>query len=139
MNKLVVRLNIFLFLAWAQFLIFVISLILASYIIKFSLIPFAKTIRLEIYDGLKMSASFLLLTSFQWLYRGFVLSFLKESFLSALTLISSQVAAIFMIEKILTKTVFMKYHLSSIAIFICFFFPFSDYFISSFKRRLLKY
>ncbi len=139
MNKLLVRINIFLFLLWSQFLVFVVSLILASYIMKLLIFPFIKILKFQIYDGIRMSLSFLILTSLQWFYRGFVLLFLKESFLSALTLISSQIVSIFMIEKILTRTIFIKYQLSYVAIFICFFLPFFDYFVASFHKKTSKY
>lgn len=139
MNKLLIRINIFLFLIWAQFLVFVISLILASYVMKFLILPFIKILKIQIYDGMRMSLSFLILTSLQWFYRRFVLLFLKQSFLSALTLISSQIISIFMIEKILTRTIFVKYQLSYVAIFICLFLPFLDYFIASFQKKTSKY
>lgn len=138
MNKLLIRLNIFLFLTWAQIIIFVISIIIATFFLKLSL-PFFKKASISFYDGYRMALSFSVLILFQWIYYKFVTSFLKENIYSALTLISSQIISIFIIRKILVKTVFIKYQLSYIAIFICFVIPFFDYTISSFKKNKLKF
>lgn len=137
-NSLLIRLNIFLFLAWTEFILFTLSLILSSYIIKLFIMPFSKTFSPNIYDGIRLSITFVVITILQWLYLPVVERILKPSILSSITLISSQAFAIFLINKLLSKTIFTKYQLSYLAIFICFILPFYDFLISSFKKAAIK-
>lgn len=138
-KNLLIRLNIFLFLIWSHFGIFSISLIISSYLIKFFVIPFSKSMTLMKYDGIRIAITFAIITIFQWLYKSIITSFIKPSFNAATTLIASQAVSIIMIKKLLTKTVFSKYQLSYIAIFLCFIIPFYDFIIESFKKKKNNY
>lgn len=135
MNKnTIIRLNIFLFLAWAEFVIFTLSLILSSYLIKFFIMPFSKSLSINTYDGIRISLTFVIITIIQWYFKILISNLFKPSVLTAITLISSQAFSIFMINKILTKTIFIKYQISHLGIFICFIIPFYDFILTSFNK-----
>lgn len=137
-KNVLIRINTFLFLVWSHFIIFSISLVVASYIIKIFISPLLKSVNLMLYDAIRISITFIIITLIQWFYKDIIVSFIKPSFNTAITIISSQALSILMIKRLLTKTVFNKYQLSYVAIFFCFIIPFYDFIMESFKKKKNK-
>ncbi|MCX7641889.1 MAG: hypothetical protein N2Z20_04565 [Elusimicrobiales bacterium] len=134
-KNLFTKINTLIFLIWIQFIAFTISIIISSYIIKLTILPFSKLLNIEVYDGIRMSIIFLFATLIQYLLRIFILKFNKLSLYAIVILISSQAITTILIKNILTKTVLSKYQLSYLGIFLCLFIPFYELIVSFYKNR----
>jgi hypothetical protein len=131
------KFNILLVMIWGEVIVFVSSLIISSQIIKLISSIFSK-ISYKMYDCLKISTTLFMVVIIQYLYKNILTFFLRKNIIKTILVVNSSALSIFLIDKIIRKTVFSKYTLFYPALFISFILPFIDEILSILKVRSKK-
>ncbi len=139
MTRILTRINIFLFMVWAEILIFVFSFLISIYTLK----PFSTTIVEKYgflkYDAFRIGLTFFYITIFQSFYRSLILNLTKIKINILFSIINSQAISLFFINFIIKKTMISKYPLIFPALFICFLIPFSKDILQLYKSKISQH
>ncbi|MEF3279727.1 MAG: hypothetical protein K6357_02010 [Elusimicrobiota bacterium] len=138
-NVTINKINIFLFMVWMEVIIFVVSLIVSLYIIKpFSSLIIEKYNNFTLYEAIRISILFILISLLQILYKKILMRFWKINIKLLFFIINSSWLSLFLIQRIIGKTMLAKYSLIYIGIFLCFMLPYSTELKLLIKNKSIK-